>query len=72
MKPSKSHLRVLSCPCVVQKDTTHVGAKALNLSHQAQKGFCGILFGIPPHQKGNIVYVPQNMEYRIFLRCYFL
>ena len=38
-KPSVSHLRVLFCPCVVQKATAHVGTKALNMHHQAQKGF---------------------------------
>ena len=41
-KPSVSHLRVLFCPCVVQKAIAHVGTKALNMRHQAQKGFCGI------------------------------
>ena len=28
------------------------------MRHQAQKGFCGIFFGIPEHQKGYLVYVP--------------
>ena len=32
-KTSVSHLRVLSFPCVVQKATTHVGTKALNMRH---------------------------------------
>ena len=54
-KPSVSHLRVLFCPCFVQKSTTHVGTKALNMCHQAQKVFCGIFVGIPQHQKGYIV-----------------
>ena len=27
-KPSVSHLRVFFCPCVLQKDTSHVGTKA--------------------------------------------
>ena len=58
-KPSVSNLRVLFCPCVVQKATAHVGTKALNMCHQAQKGFCGIFFGIPQHQKGYNVYVPS-------------
>ena len=35
MKPSVSHLRVLFCPCVVQKATAHVGTKALNMCHQS-------------------------------------
>ena len=50
-KPSVSYLRVLLFPCVVWKDTENVGVKALNICHQAQKGFCGIFVGIPQHQK---------------------
>ena len=42
-KPSVSNLCVVFCPCVVQKTTSHVGTKALNMSHQAQKGFRGSL-----------------------------
>ena len=38
-KPSVSHLRVLFCPCIVQKATARVGTKSLNMRHQAQKGF---------------------------------
>ena len=49
MKPSVSHLRVLFFPCVVRKATAHVGTKALNMRHQAQKGFRGIFVGIPQH-----------------------
>ena len=45
-KPSVSHLRVLFCPCFVWKSTVHVETKALNMRHQAQKGFCGIFVGI--------------------------
>ena len=56
-KPSVSHSCVLFCPCVVQKATSHVGTKALNIHLQAQKGFCGIFVGIPQHQKGYILYV---------------
>ena len=41
-KPSVSHLRVLFCPRVVQKATSNVGTKALNMRHQAQKSFHGI------------------------------
>ena len=37
MKPPVSHLRVLFCPCVVQKATTHVGTKALNMHHQEKR-----------------------------------
>ena len=50
-KPSVSHLRVLFCPCVVQKATAHVETKKLNMHHQAQKWFRGILLGIPQHKK---------------------
>ena len=56
-KPSVSHLRVLFRPCVVRKATEHVETKALNMRHQAQKGFRGIFVGIPEHQKGYLVYV---------------
>ena len=38
-KSSVSYLRVLFFPCVVQKTTSHVETKALNMHHQAQKGF---------------------------------
>ena len=30
------------------------------MRHQAQKGFRGILVGIPQHQKGYLVYVPST------------
>ena len=59
-KPSVSHLGVLFCPCVVRKSTAHVGEKALNMRHQAQKGFRGIFVGIPQHQKGHLVYIPST------------
>ena len=61
-KPTVSHLRVLFCPCVVQKSTSHVETKALNMRHQAQKGFRGIFVGIPQHQKGYLVYVPSTIN----------
>ena len=54
-KPSVSHLRVLFCPFFVRKATVHFETKALNMRHQAQKGFCGIFVGIPEHQKGYLV-----------------
>ena len=50
-KPSVSNLRVVFCPCVVQKSTSHVERKALNMHYQSQKGFRGIFVGIPQHQK---------------------
>ena len=36
--------------------------KALNMCHEAQKGFRGIFVGIPEHQKGCIVYVPSTRK----------
>ena len=59
-KPSVSHLCVLFCPCVVRKASAHVGTKALNMCHQAQKGFCGIFVGIPQHQKVYLLYVASK------------
>ena len=56
-EPLVSHSRVLFCPCVVWKATSHVGTKALNMRQQAQKCFRGIFVGIPQYQKGNLVYV---------------
>ena len=61
-KPSVSHLRVLFRPCVVLKATSHVDKKALNMRHQAQKGFFGIFVGIQQHQKGYLVYVPHTRK----------
>ena len=61
-KPSLSHLRVLFCPYVLQKSTAHVETKALNMRHQAQKGFRGIFVVIPEHQKVYLVYVPSTIK----------
>ena len=61
-KPSVSHLRVLFFPFIVQKATAHVETKALNMRHQAQKGFRSILVGIPQHQKLYLVYVPSKLR----------
>ena len=61
-KPSVSHLRVLFCPCVVRKSTTHIETKRLNMRHQEQKGFRGIFVGIPEHQKGYPVYVTSTRK----------
>ena len=44
-KSSVSHLRVLFCPCVVRKFTAHIGTRALNMRHQAQKVFRSIFVG---------------------------
>ena len=57
-----SHLRVLFFSCVVKKATTHVGTKASNIRHQAQKYFHGIFVGIPQHQKVYLVDVPRRRK----------
>ena len=49
-------------PCVVRIATAHVGTKALNTRHQAQKGFRDIYVGIPQHQKGYLVYVTSSRK----------
>ena len=49
-KPSVSNLRLLLCPCVVQKGTAHVETNTINMCHQAQKWFRDIfvvIFSIP-------------------------
>ena len=61
-KPSVSHLRVLFFPCAVRKATAQVETNTLNMRHQAQKVFRGIFVGIPEHQKGYIVYVPNTRK----------
>ena len=62
MKPSILHLHYLFFPCVVCKATAHVGTKALNMCHEAQKGFRGIFVGIPHNQKGYLVCVPHKWK----------
>ena len=61
-KPQASYLRVLFCPCVVRKSTAHIGTKALNRYHQAQKVFRGISVGIPQHKKAYIMNVPGTRK----------
>ena len=41
-KPAVSHFSMIFCPCAVRKATANVWTKALNMRHQAQKGFCCI------------------------------
>ena len=62
MKPSIYNLRGLFCPCFVWEYTAHLGTKALNMRHQAQKGFRGIFVGMPQHQKGCLFYVPHKQK----------
>ena len=59
-KPSVSNLRVILCPCVVRKSTAHVETKVLKIIHQPQKGFYGILFWTPQHQKGYLIYITST------------
>ena len=59
IKPSVSNLRVLFLNVLYGKLLHTLKKKALNVCHQAQKGFCGIFVGIPHHQKGYLVYVPS-------------
>ena len=66
-KPSVSHLHVLFFPFVVRKATAHVNKKALNMCHQAQKGFCGIFVGIPQHQKRVSCVRTEYKENNIFI-----
>ena len=70
-KPSISHLRVLFFPCIVQKYTSHVGTKALNMCHQAQKVFRGVFIIIPQHQKSIFLRTLQTQD-RIFVQYCFL
>ena len=61
-KPSVSHLCVLFCPYVVQKYTTHVGTKLLNMRDQTRKCFGHIFVEIPQRQKGYLVCVPGTSK----------
>ena len=60
-KPSVSLLCLLFFPCVVRKATANVVKKALNICHQAQKGFRSIFVGIPEHKKGYWKYPVQEI-----------
>ena len=55
MKPSVSNPNVLFCLCVLRKTTANVGKKALNMRHQSQKCFWGILVGITQQQNGDLI-----------------
>ena len=45
-----------------KKATEHVDTKALNMSHQPQKGFRGIFVEITQHQKRYLIYVPSTRK----------
>ena len=67
-KTSVSHLRVFFWLCVVQKATTYVGTKALNMRHQAQKCFHGIFVGILQHYKKVSCVRTMHKEDNIFIK----
>ena len=70
-KPSVSHLCVLFCPCVVRKATAHVDKKALNIRHQAQKGFCSILIWNSIASKRVSCVCTNYKDNNIFIWCCF-
>ena len=49
-------------PCGVQKETTHVDGKDLNMHRHSQKGFWGIFVGITQQPKGYLIYVPSTRK----------
>ena len=53
---------MLFCSCVVCKLTANIDKKALNMHHQAQKGFNGIFVEIPQHKKGYLAYIPSTRK----------
>ena len=71
-KPSVSHIRVLFFPCVVRKSNAHVDKKALNMRHQAQKGFRGIYFWNSTSSKRVSCVRTEYKKDNIFILCCFL
>ena len=66
-KPSVSHLRVLFCPCVVQKATAEFGTKALIIRHQAQKSVSWYLRCYYTESKRIPCVLTQYKENNIFI-----
>ena len=64
-KPSISHLHVLFGPCVIRKATAHVRTKALNMCHQAQKGFVVFLLAFHSIKKG--ILCMYHIDGRLYL-----
>ena len=60
--PSVSNVNFLYSPFVVQKVTSHVNKKVLNMRHQSQTKFRCIFIGIPQHQKGCLIYRPSTQK----------
>ena len=67
---SLSIIRVLLFPCVLQKAIVHVYKKVLNMCHNSQKGFGGISFVIPQHQKGTLYTYLVHGKYSIHMMLY--
>ena len=53
-KPLMSHLRVLFCPCVVRKATTHVETKTLTCVTKRKKGFAVSSLGFQSTKKDTL------------------
>ena len=66
-KPSVSHLRVLFCPCAVQKATANIGIKELNMRHQAQKIFSRYIRWYSTESKGISCVHTEYKENNIFI-----
>ena len=65
-KPSVSYARMSFCPGIQWKAIAHVDKKELNMRHQAQMCFCGIIVGIPQHQNG--ILCKYWLQRRYYLR----
>ena len=75
IKPSVSNLRVVLCPCVLQKSAALIDKKELNMHHQSQKQICGIFVGIPQYQKVCLVYIPstkKNLRMTLYFMKHFI
>ena len=69
-KPSVSYLQVLCCPCVLQKANAHFGTKALDMHHQAQKGFSRYLgWNFTASKRISCVHT-EYKEDNIFILCF--
>ena len=57
-KPTVLHFRVFGCPVVIKKHMAVVDGKPLQ--KQTQRGVRGIFIGLPPNQKGYLIFIPQT------------
>ena len=67
-----SNLHILFCPCVVQKLTSHVDTRSLNMHHQSQKGFWGIFVRFPQHEKGTLYTYLLHGKYFLHVTLYLM